>query len=182
MQPQRSRTRCRIVGRGAAGALVLALLANTAPLAVAEEPPSPPVVALDQLLKIPDTLVFEPATRGRNTRVQWRERFEKARAELAEARADLAKSQVKMKEMAEGTSAWKMGAPGIGSVDASSRDTPLDYSLSNEMRRNREDVERGERRLSELEIEANLAGVPREWWGDEAEAAAETTGWSQAPE
>jgi len=31
------------------------------------------------------------------------------------------------------------------------------------MRRNREEVRRTERRLSELEVEANLAGVPESW-------------------
>jgi hypothetical protein len=151
-------------------------------VAVAEDPPSPPVVELDRLLKIPDTLEFEPATRGSNTRAEWRERFEKARAELAEARAALAKSQAKMKEMADGKSAWKMSPPGLGSADTTNPDMPMDYSLSNEMRRNREDVQRGERRLTELEIEANLAGVPREWWAEPEETPAEPTGWSQAPE
>ena len=50
-------------------------------------------------------------------------------------------------------------------------DQPLDYTLSNEKRRNREEVERAERRLTDLEIEANLAGVPPEWLEPEPEDA-----------
>jgi hypothetical protein len=62
-----------------------------------------------------------------------------------------------------------MGAPGPSGIDpGSNKDTPLDYSLSTEMRRNRAEVERAERRLTALEIEANLASVPEDWRGPEA--------------
>jgi hypothetical protein len=40
---------------------------------------------------------------------------------------------------------------------------PMDYALSQKMKRRREDLERAKRRLRELEVEANLAGVPDEW-------------------
>ena len=138
------------------------------PVAVAEDAYSPPVVGLDKLLKIPDSLDLEPATRGSTTRAEWRARFEEVRADLAVARAALAVTQAKLEEVGSETSAWKMGAPGLGPIKAgATQDDPLDYSLSNEMRRNREEVERSERRLTELEIEANLAGVPPEWYTPE---------------
>jgi len=134
--------------------------------ASAEDAPSPAIVELDQLLILPDSLDLEPETRGGATKAEWRSRFQSAREDVAAARAALAKSQAKLEEVAGGTSAWKMGAPGLGAPNVgAAADTPLDYSLSNEMRRNREEVERSERRLTELEIEASLASVPRDWQG-----------------
>lgn len=164
MQPRRNRSSRRITGACAGAVAALWALAGTAALALAEEAPSPPIVELEQLLVLPDSLVLEPETRGSATRAEWRARFQSAREDLAEARAALAKTQAKLEEVAGNTSAWKMGAPGLGAIDANAAaDAPLDYGLSNELRRNREEVERSERRLTELEIEADLAGVPREW-------------------
>jgi hypothetical protein len=138
-------------------------VAVTAP-SLAEDEPSPPIVELDQLLVLPDSLELDPETRGGATKAEWRARFQSAREDLVAARAALAKTQAKLEDVASDTSAWKMGAPGLGGPDANpTKDAPLDYSLSNEMRRNREEVERSERRLTELEIEAELAGVPRDW-------------------
>ena len=39
----------------------------------------------------------------------------------------------------------------------------MSYKLRQDIRRQREDVGRAERRLRELEVEASLAGVPAEW-------------------
>jgi hypothetical protein len=131
---------------------------------LAEDAPSPPIVDLDQLLVLPDSVKLDPETRGGATKAEWRARFQSAREDLATARAALAKTQAKLEDVASDTSAWKMGAPGLGGADANpTKDAPLDYGLSNEMRRNREEVKRSERRLTELEIEAELAGVPRDW-------------------
>lgn len=142
------------------------VLVGMAAPASAEDAPSPAIVELDQLLILPHSLDLEPETRGGATKAEWRSRFQSAREDVAAARAALAKSQAKLEEIAGGTSAWKMGAPGLGAPNVgAAADTPLDYSLSNEMRRNREEVERSERRLTELEIEANLASVPRDWQG-----------------
>jgi hypothetical protein len=44
-----------------------------------------------------------------------------------------------------------------------SPDAPLDYQLRVSIRRHRSEIERLERKLKQLEIEANLAGVPPEW-------------------
>jgi hypothetical protein len=135
-------------------------------LALATDAPSPPIVELDRLLELPESLELEPETHGGATKAEWRARFQSARKDLAAARVALAKSQAKLDDVASDTSTWKMGAPGMGALTAgATSDAPLDYSLSNEMRRNREGVKRGERLLMELEIEANLAGVPRDWQG-----------------
>jgi len=136
-----------------------------------------PDVALDDLLQLPSTLDLEPAARGRFTKAEWRERFDEARAKVAEAKAKLAESQAKIAEAAGDANAWKVAAPGLGAVDSGpGPDGPLDYGLANEMRRSREEVVRSERKLTELEIEANLAAVPENWRGtvtDHAEDSAQ---------
>jgi len=168
VQPRRNRqSRRSIAGCAAGGAALWALVATACP-ALAEDAPPPPIVELDRLLVLPHSLELEPETRGGETKAEWRARFQSARQDLAEARAALAKTQAKLEDVASDSSSWKMGAPGLGGADlGASADAPLDYSLSNEMRRNREEVARSERRLSELEIEAGLAGVPRDWQGAE---------------
>jgi hypothetical protein len=139
---------------------------------------APPVVELDRLLKLPSSLELEPEVRGGATRAEWRARFQTAREDLAKARAALARTQAKLEEVASDSSAWKMGAPGLGGGQQSASQGPLDYAISNEMKRNREELQRSERRLSELEVEANLAGVPESWRAAEpsAEAAPQESG------
>ena len=180
VQPRQNRPGRRTLGGCAAGAAALWALVGMAALALAEDAPSPPIIDLDQLLVLPDSLELDPETRGGTTKAEWRARFQSAREDLAVARAALAKTQAKLEEIASDTSAWKMAAPGLGAIDASpAKDAPLDYSISNEMRRNREEVERSERRLTELAIEAELAGVPRDWQGL---PPTETPSASQEPE
>jgi hypothetical protein len=179
VQPRRNRTSRRTLVGYAAGVAALWALVGMACPALAEDAPSPPIVDLDRLLVLPDSLDLEPETRGGATKAEWRARFQSAREDFAAARAALAKTQTKLEDVASGTSSWKMGAPGLGVTDlGATADSPLDYSLSNEMRRNREEVERSERRLTELRIEANLAGVPRDWQGLEP---TETPSASQEP-
>jgi len=135
------------------------------------------VVELHQLLKLPSNLELEPEVRGGATRAEWRARFQTAREELAAARAALARTQAKLEDLAGDSSAWKMGAPGLGGASTSASQGPLDYAISTEMKRNRQEVQRTERRLSELEVEANLAGVPESWRQTEPPAGEAT----QAP-
>jgi hypothetical protein len=140
------------------------LAALVAPAAAGDE--AQPAVGLDKLLKIPPTVRFEPTTRGHSTKFEWRERFDEAHAELEKARAELTATQAKLAEKGASSSAWSMGAPGIGNVDrAVANEAPLDQTLSRTLRKNREGVERAERRLTELEVEANLAQVPDDWRG-----------------
>jgi hypothetical protein len=152
-------------GRGAAVlGLALALAAGGA----RGEPPTPegdapPPIALDRLLKLPPPS-GESAAGGRignATKGEWRARFASARAERDAARDALGKAQKELEEVAGETEAWQIAPPGAGASNAS--DAPVSYSLRQEVRRQREEVARSERRLQELTVEADLAGVPADW-------------------
>lgn len=150
---------------------IAVILLGASPGAAADEKATP--IALDDLLQLPPSLEFEPSGRGRFTKAEWRERFDEARAELVAAEAALVETQGKIAKAAGETSAWKMAAPGLGGADPGpAPDGPVDYGLSSTKRRNQEEVARAERRLSELEIEANLASVPADWRGSVPEKPA----------
>ena len=127
-------------------------------------------VSLDQLLKLPRGTAVAPVEvekRGGRTRSQWQDRYRSARRELAEAEESLADSRAALEErMGEESSSWKMAAPGLGDASASS-DAPTDYRLSQQLRRDRAEVARAERALQDLDVEANLAGVPDDWRKDD---------------
>jgi hypothetical protein len=132
-----------------------------------EDPPAvedavPPPVALDSLLRIPDSApaATPPVRLGGATRREWKGRFEMVRAELRDARRGLERAQQELEGIAAETDNWQMTAPG-GSATA--EQGPLSYRLRQEIRSYREQLESAERALRELEIEANLAGVPEEW-------------------
>ena len=57
--------------------------------------------------------------------------------------------------------AWQLAPP--GGASASSETSPLNYQLRQQLRRDREEVDRAEKALTELRVEATLAGVPQEW-------------------
>jgi hypothetical protein len=127
-------------------------------------------VPLDRLLKLPEAQGGEVRgveTRAGRTRAEWLARFEQAREDVDTANAALETTRGQIEEKAGEESAWRMGAPGVGSSGPAA-DAPLDYKLTQELRRNREEVERAERQLQDLEVEANLAGVPVEWRGQPA--------------
>ena len=141
---------------GAAGLALAALLAFTSRAADGEAP----AVGLDQLLKVPDR-VHEPVPRrGGATRVEWRSRFQAVREERDSAQEALHDAQAKLEEKASAAGNWQMTAPGAA---PGSSDGPLSYQLTREIEHGREEVARAERRLQELRVEANLAGVPSEW-------------------
>jgi len=126
----------------------------------AEAPPKS--VTLDQLLTLPSALPVEPTEYGGLSRGEWSSRFAKAQADVAAAKADLQKSLDKLSDLAGKTSNWKVAAPG---VQAKADDnSPVNYGLKQEIRRKREEVERTERKLIDLQVEANLAGVPEDWY------------------
>jgi hypothetical protein len=128
-------------------------------------------VPLDRLLKLPgDQGSVGVETRAGSTRAEWLARFERARQDVEAAEAALEATRAQIEEKASEESAWRMGAPGVGS-SASAAESPIDYKLTQELRRNREEVTRAERQLQDLDVEANLAGVPVEWRGGEATAS-----------
>ncbi|MFV1978914.1 MAG: hypothetical protein ACC649_06135 [Myxococcota bacterium] len=135
--------------------------AAAADVDVDAEPP-PKSVTLDQLLTLPSALPVESGQRGGQTRAEWSSRFAEAEAEVEKAKADLDDSLDRLSELVGKTSNWKVGAPGVQA--GPSDNSPVNYGLRQEIQQNREDIVRTERKLRELSIEANLAGVPENWY------------------
>ena len=149
------------------GIAALGLSWLVVPLVVAaaadeEAEPPPKSVTLDQLLTLPSALPVESGQRGGLTRAEWSGRFAKAEAEVETAQADLDESLERLSELVGKTSNWKVGAPGVQA--GASDNSPVNYGLRQEIKQNREDVARAERKLRELIVEANLAGVPEDWY------------------
>ena len=119
----------------------------------------PPQVDLDQLLKLPGTSEYTFEKKGGYTRGEWRERFNKLRGGLELNRKALRDAEDRLVEKSAGTSAWQMAAPGL----PSNPDAPLDFQLKREIDQRRVEIERLEGMLRELEVEANLAGIPEDW-------------------
>ncbi|MEE2678058.1 MAG: hypothetical protein VX546_05720 [Myxococcota bacterium] len=133
----------------------------------AADPDAP--VSLQQLLKLPSGTGAEATIdkRGGYTRGEWDDRFRKVHAEHRKAESQLAATRAALEEKAATDGGqWRVAAPGIGgAVSAEAAESPLDYRLTQELRRNRQEVARTERRIQDLEVEANLAGVPADWRG-----------------
>ncbi len=132
-----------------------------APPAEAEPAPAPAPsgVALDQLLTLPSDRTYAVDRKGGMTRGEWRTRYGEVRGELQKERAALEVTQGKLEDAGGGQ--WSVN-PIPGSETDSSR-SPIDFQLRTELRRHREEIERLERKLRQLDIEANLAGVPEDW-------------------
>ena len=140
-----------LIGTGAARAEEEA--AGGAP--AAEKP-----AELERLLTLPDGKSYGVDRRGGLSRGEWRTRFSELNEALVGERKALAEAEAKLDEAAGSASNWQMApVPGL----EPSPDAPLDYQLRVAIRRHRSEIERLERKLKQLEIEANLAGVPPEW-------------------
>ena len=139
--------------------LLVSLVAWLVPAGQAEEA-APQPVPLDALFKLPVGPGAVPPSGGQADREVWEERFRRQHRALEEARQGLAASQQELEELASGSEAWQITAPG---ATASPENTPLSYKLRQDIRRKREEVESAERALRELQVEASLAGVPAEW-------------------
>lgn len=168
---------------GIAATLALGLYAG--PGRAQESPQSAPApVPLERLFKLPQDVDLGAGAvrRGGSTRAEWRGRLEAARSGLAQARARLEEAREKLEGLSS-DQAWSMSAPGLGGGQAQApAESSLDYGLRQELRRQREAVASAERRLQDLEIEANLAGVPPDWIAAEPpEAAAEQPAGAAAP-
>lgn len=143
-------------------ALVAALLLPAGgSFAAGEEP-----VSLDRLLKIPSSAPtgrVEAEKKGGRTKNQWLERYRTVQRDLEKAQENLAESRAVLEErMGNETSSWKMAAPGMGDASQTS-DAPTDYKLTQQLKRDREELARSERAVQDLDVEANLAGVPEDW-------------------
>jgi hypothetical protein len=139
--------------------------------------PVPGTVPLERLFKLPESVDLGSGAlqRGGASRSEWKARFDAAREEVEQAQGRLEAARGKLEELAS-DQAWSMSAPGLGG-QAQAPEGSLDYGLRQEIRREREEVALAERRLRELEVEANLAGVPPEWIApDPPPTAPATTG------
>lgn len=125
---------------------------------------------LDALLQLPDRY-RDLGTGARSvagaSEDEWRRRFGRAKTELLESRAGLEQTKRELDSMAEGggASQWSVAPPG-GSGSGGPSTSPLSFKLRQELKRNRERLEEADRRLRELEIQADLAGVPPDWRGE----------------
>jgi len=137
--------------------LAIALLAL--PAAALAQEADPAAVPLDRLFKLP-AAAPSPSSAEEADRERWRERFAAQHRDLRLARENLASSQRQLEELAEGSDSWQITAPG---ANPSPENSPLSYKLRQDIRRQREEVDRAERALRDLEVEASLAGVPAEW-------------------
>lgn len=118
-------------------------------------------VSLDALFKLPRSAPSEQAEGSpRLNRQQWDQRFEVVEKEIADLRAALKASQAELMEMSTESGAWQMAAPG---ASANTENSPLSFRLRQQIRDQREELEHAERDLDELRIQANFAGVPKEW-------------------
>ena len=162
MKWRRKFTRTWKRGVGALGLLWLAvpLAGAAAAEPEAELPPEP--VSLDRLLTLPAVLPIESSERAGQTRAEWSDRFEEADEEVMAAEADLEESLDKLSKLVGKTSNWKVGAPGMPAGPSDS--SPVDYGLKQEIKRKRENVVLAERKRRDLIVEANLAGVPEDWY------------------
>jgi len=172
--PQRWSLRPGSAGLRSLAVLALALLA-AAPAGAEEEPESAPPpggdapgtqVDLDRLLRLPDSMEYDVEKRGGATADEWRGRFRRARQEVASARERVQRAQEQLKEEAASESAWNVAPPGLGALGGAaqgSSEGTSNYQLSMALRRAKEDLDRSERALRNLTIEANLAGVPESW-------------------
>jgi hypothetical protein len=128
-------------------------------------------VGLDSLLRLPPTTspAAEPRAGGA-TKQEWQQRFATARGDVETARQAIDKAQDELGKMARGTDSWQMSAPGA-QAGAQTETSPMSYKLRQELRNQREELASAERRLTDLEVEANLAGIPEEWTHPTGEAA-----------
>jgi hypothetical protein len=145
---------------------VLVLL-SPAPAPAADEDPASPPVSLDRLLKLPDSVDYDLETRGGSTSEEWRSRFRAARRDVQVAREELVQMTQELDETSSSSSAWKVSPPGLGGLQAPDPDTPGNYQASMGLKRAKAELARAGAALRDLEIEANLAGVPDSWRRDE---------------
>ncbi|HYB12017.1 MAG TPA: hypothetical protein VEG67_01015 [Myxococcota bacterium] len=158
----------RAIGAVAAGLWIFLVGLRGPSLAPADEtapPPPPPSgtakpVDLERLLKLPASVEYDVEKKGGATKTEWRARFQQARDEVQKARASLDKAEKALETGAE-KSPWSVAPPGVQATTQT--ESTANFSLSQEVKHQREEVKRTEKHLRDLEVEANLAGVPPDW-------------------
>jgi hypothetical protein len=123
---------------------------------------------LDQLLKLPTSVEFSAEKKGGATRNEWRQRFHEARTSVKAADVALKKAQDELAEVAGSKDDWQFSPPGLPAE--ASTDSGSSIQLRQEVKRQRGELDRSKARLRELDVEANLAGVPEEWRDPSTEA------------
>ena len=126
------------------------------------EAASVPAVRLERLYQLPQQLAprATQAWPGGADREEWEQRFRLAHRELDEATAAIGAAQKELEGMASGGGSWQLAAPGAG---AGAENSPLSFRLRQELRRQRENQAKARAKLTDLRVEASLAGVPQEW-------------------
>ena len=167
MSARASRRRRRQASAWIAAILVLSATSYAeeppeAPAAAGEDSPVAAPVALERLLKQPDSLDYSVPSRAGVTRPEWRARFESLRRALGEERQELEEAQAELEKMAGSVDAWQVG-PAIPGLEGGGGDAPLDYRLRQQIRQHRDEIQRLEHDLRALEVEANLVSVPPDW-------------------
>lgn len=160
---------CRLLAALCLPALWLALPVAAEEGAEGAARPAPPAaeakpasVPLDQLLKLPDSFSGRapPLLRAGATQKEWQGRFRTAREKIQDARVALARVERELEETASESSSYQIAMP---NQPASTDGSTLSFRLSQELKRRREQLGRAEADLQDLEIQANLAGVPEDW-------------------
>jgi hypothetical protein len=117
---------------------------------------------LDQLLKLSSTLDYSVEKRAGVTPGEWRSRFQELRTALATEREGLERAEKDLEQVAGTADAWLVGPPMPG-MSGAAAEAPLDFRIRQAIKRHRQEIERLERQIRELEVEANLAAVPEDW-------------------
>ena len=126
--------------------------------ASAPPPPLKQPVGLDQLLKLPSNADYGAERKGGLTRGEWRSRFNRLDSDLEREQAALDSAQKELERIAGSADQWLVGPPGTTNTDA-----PLDYRLRQAINRHKDEVERLKKERKDADVEANLAGVPKDW-------------------
>ena len=144
--------------------LLVLVLASPGIVRAAEAAPAAPSVDFDRLLQLPDS--YRERVKGSPGRAlgpdAWRARFAAADRAVSVAERDLANAQAALGKLGAGSSDWQLSAPGLaGGGDR--ENSPLSFRLREQIRKRKLELEDAERRQLDLEVEANLAGVPEGW-------------------
>jgi hypothetical protein len=124
---------------------------------------------LDALLQLPSGYggrapVASPVVAGAGE-AEWRRRFRDTHETLGDARRTLEATKRELDDTAleSGGTQWNVAPPTGGGGGGSQSASPLSFKLRQKLKADREALEAAEKAVRELDIEANLAGVPKEW-------------------